>query len=193
MRHRIWRPVAVLLASMTVLVGTTGTASAHISWPRVQMVNQASQECLKTGGGGGVTEPGCMAGGFDFVALGSQYGDGSDSIHGTYARVAICFGPAPQQCLQAGPNGSGPNGPSSSSTFWAPSTQQLPQIWDMWTAAPPQNVGNPAGLKHFIGFYNEATHTCLDGGWGVYGFSASDCSKTNNWQIWNIYTDLGSW
>lgn len=26
---------------------------------------------------------------------------------------------------------------------------------------------------------------------GVYGFAQSDCSKTKNWQIWNIYMNQG--
>lgn len=165
------------------------------------MVNQASQQCLRVGplGSGGVTVPGCMARGTDFAKLTSVWGDGYDSTHGAYARVAISQNvpndpQGRQMCLQADGPATGPNGNGSSGTTWVDCfTEDGREIWDMWTAAPPQNVGNPAGLKHFIGFYNEATHTCLDGGIGVYGFSASDCSKTNNWQIWNIYTDWGSY
>ncbi|MEV0408124.1 hypothetical protein [Actinoallomurus sp. NPDC050550] len=194
LRHHIGKPVGVLLALMTVLVGTAGTADATIHWYGIQLVDQASQECLHAGalGEGGVTVPSCMARGTDWWALyPANPGEAWDSIHGTYAQVLIQATNAPFNCLRTGDNGYGPNGPMSTFTTIATCSEQDPhQVWAMWTAAPPQNVGNPAGLKHFIEFYNPATHTCLDGGIGVYGFySPYNCSKTNNWQIWNIYTN----
>ncbi|MEV0408999.1 hypothetical protein [Actinoallomurus sp. NPDC050550] len=59
LRHHIWKPVVSLLALMTVLVGTAGTASATITWPHIQMVNQESQQRLYAGaiGSGGTTVP----------------------------------------------------------------------------------------------------------------------------------------
>jgi hypothetical protein len=195
LRHHIWKPVVSLLALMAVLVSTTGNASATIGWYQIQMVNQESQQCLYAGaiGDGGTTVPGCMANGtqrINFYPANPQ--EASDPTHGTYAQVLIETGDW-TRCLATGDNGGGPNGPMSTFTLTVPCSEQDPhQVWAMWTAAPPQNVGNPAGLKHFIGFYNPATHTCLDGGIGVYGFYAGDCSKTNSWQIWNIYTNDGS-
>lgn len=61
----------------------------------------------------------------------------------------------------------------------------------MVTASPAQNVGNPDGLRHFINFYNGTRNVCLDGGRGIYGYPGF-CSTTNNWQIWNFYTNTAS-
>ncbi|WP_225732091.1 MULTISPECIES: hypothetical protein [unclassified Nocardia] len=44
---------------------------------------------------------------------------------------------------------------------------------------------------HFIGFYNSYYGKCLDGGNGIYGADGG-CSTSNNWQIWNIYTNRTS-
>lgn len=198
LRHRAIKPLAVLITSLAALIATCGTANAQIAWPGVQMVNQASQQCLKAGplDSHATTEAGCMAAATDFLNLTSVWSDGWDSTHGTFAQVAIVWDSASskQECLTSGFRSSGPNGPNSAQTYWANcDASSKYQEWDMWTAAPMQNVGNPAGLKHFIGFYNVGSQTCLDGGWNVYGFAESDCSKSNNWQIWNIYTNMGSY
>lgn len=194
--NRLAKPGAVAIAAFTLLLGGTGTAHAAIYWGGVQMVDQATQQCLAAGDMGarigqqGSTVPGCMAAGESWIQLLSSQpdsnGDANVEIQSWdyYAETAMC--------LSASATDVGPNGPNSRTTFWTYcDAQDADQIWAMQTAAPVQNVGNPAGLKHFINFYNAGENVCLDGGIGVYGFGGR-CSTTNNWQIWNIYTNLTS-
>ncbi|MGK4585849.1 hypothetical protein [Kitasatospora sp. HPMI-4] len=190
---RLVKLAATLTAALALLLGTTGTASAAIYWdnPSIQMVNQATQQCLAGEyadlGSSGVTVPGCMARGTSWIRLESAQPDANGS-----ARVQIITnGPSGSLCL--GVAGQGPSQIQGSiGTRWETCEvggNNWDQVWTMITAAPAQNVGNPAGLEHFINFHNDTYNVCLDGGIGVYGFPGG-C--VNNWQVWNIYTNQTS-
>jgi hypothetical protein len=60
----------------------------------------------------------------------------------------------------------------------------------MQTVAPPQNVGSPAGLRHYIGFWNPYLNACLDGGYNL-AYSGV-CTANDGYQVWNVYTNQGS-
>jgi hypothetical protein len=195
LRARFTRPIAVATAAIALLASGPGTANAAIYWDDVELVNQASQQCLAgeyngvVGGDPGTMVPGCMANGTGQIWLESAAPD-TDG----HANVHIMTWGAKSEwlCLDAGGPYSGPNG--GTDTFWGSCYNGDSEIWTMLTAAPPQNVGNPRGLKHFINFYNVRENVCLDGGIGVYGFPGflGRCNTSNNWQIWNIYTNAGS-
>ncbi|MCX5356302.1 hypothetical protein OG901_53630 [Streptomyces mirabilis] len=182
---RLVKLAATLTGALALLLGTTGTANAAIYWdnPGVQLVNQASQQCLDAQG----MVPGCMAGGTSWIRLESAQPDADG-----HARVQIITnGPSGSLCL--GVAGQGPSQIQGSlGTRWETCEtggNNWDQVWTMITAAPAQNVGNPAGLKHFINFHSDTYNVCLDGGIGVYGFPGG-C--VNDWQVWNIYTNKTS-
>lgn len=196
--HRLTKTAAAATAALAATVAGTGTANAAIYWNSVQMVVQANQQCLAAqgngvrNGSGGSIVPGCMAGGTGWVYLESAQPDSNGHAN---VQIMTYDNSHDALCLTSSYPGTGPNGPWSTQTYWAlcgKATSGDPSVWTMETAAPPQNVGNPAGLKHFISFYNRAEGVCLDGGIGVYGFNESDCNFSNNWQVWNIYTNQGS-
>lgn len=192
--RRVVRAIAVGVASLAMVLGFTGQANAAIYWYNIQMVVQGDQVCLGGASPGNtdvelhyapIRVPGCMARGTDQIWLVSMNPD----TYG-HANVWIYVGGA---CLEAQPASWGhPNSIAGSVwlTWEVCDITHQGQIWSMVTAAPAQNVGNPLGLKHFINFYNGTRDVCLDGGYGVYGFPGF-CSTTNNWQIWNIYTNAG--
>ncbi|MEE4546724.1 hypothetical protein V2S66_32770 [Streptomyces sp. V4-01] len=192
---RFAKAAAVAAAALTLVVGTTGQANAAIRWPHIQVVDQALQQCIAAdydhpAGAAGELVPGCMAGGTDWIDLISAAPDNSGHA---VVQIQNDYFTGLADCLTTGSPGYGPKG--GTVTGWATCNVNDPgQLWTMITAAPPQNVGNPAGLKHFINFYNASPgyNVCLDGGIGLYGFPGQ-CSTTNNWQIWNVYTNLGSY
>jgi hypothetical protein len=171
---------------LAVLLGMAGTAHAAIYWDHIQVVNQANQQCLA--GQGQVADnsleyfvPGCMHDGNGWIWLTSGQPDSNGD-----ANVLISTYDYQNQwvCLSASPG--------YDRTWWDTCNSNNPnQIWTMITAASPQNVGNPAGLKHFIVFFNVVNHRCLTGGNGVWVGVAGPCSGSD-WQVWNIYTNQGS-
>lgn len=193
---RVAKATAVAAASLTVVLATTETANAAIYWNDVQLVNQATQQCLggytmngtdAVWGQQPISVPGCMAGGTDQIMLVSAQADsyGHANVWIEVKGSGLCLETTNGYLVH-------PNGPGSVTLLWENCSLAKPgEIWSMITDAPAQNVGNPAGLKHFINFYNAAQNVCLDGGVGVYGFGGS-CSTANNWQIWNIYTNQSS-
>ncbi|MER7916331.1 MULTISPECIES: hypothetical protein [unclassified Streptomyces] len=194
---RLAEPAAVMTAALAMLLGGTRTAEAAIYWDDgIQLVAQANQQCLAAeydfGGvnSSGTTVPGCMARGTSWVQLNSGQPDS-----GGHANVQIMTqSGSGTLCLGAVAGEGPPQIQGSAATRWETcelDARDWDQIWTMVTAAPAQNVGNPSGLKHFINFYNGYYNVCLDGGIGVYGFPGG-CSTTNNWQIWNIYTNKTS-
>lgn len=195
--RRFTKPAVTMAAVSALLLGSTGTANAAIYWHTVMLVNQTSQNCLAGEydnvyvGDAGSTVPGCMAGGNSQIWLESSEPD----LNGHAIVHIMTWGFVDYQkngwlCLSAGRPYTGPNG--GERTYWDLCGAYASwQDWEMITAAPAQNVGNPYGLKHFIGFQNVEGYSCLDDGVGVYGFFGP-CSTTNSWQIWNIYTNQGS-
>src|SRR5436305_2095339 len=64
--NRFARPAAVVAAASALLLGGTGTANAAIYWQNVQLVDQASQQCVAgeyngvNAGDLGTIVPSCM-------------------------------------------------------------------------------------------------------------------------------------
>lgn len=199
---RLAKPAAVVAVALTTILGGTGTANAAIYWNSIQMVSQASQQCLAAQGDGadtdmdGWTVRGCMYNGTSWIWLQSVQADGFGDA---FVHIMSHTPSGGEMCLASTAGGYEPNGTGSTQVRWlACDPYDGQQTWQMITAAPPQNVGNPAGLKHFINFHNSYNNVCLDGGlsytngtFGVYGFYGA-CSNTDNWQIWNIYTNQTS-
>ncbi|MEU2776572.1 hypothetical protein ABZ646_27525 [Streptomyces sp. NPDC007162] len=196
--NRLVGLAATVTVVLAMLLGTTGTANAAIYWdnPSIQMVNQADQQCLAgvydfgPSYPAGETVPGCMARGTSWIRLESGQADASGQ-----ANVQIMTESGSGTVCLGAVAGEGPSQiQGSAATRWETcefDRNNWDQIWTMATAAPVQNVGNPAVLKHFINFYNGRYKVCLDGGIGVYGFPGG-CSTTNNWQVWKIYTNQTS-
>ncbi|MEV6013879.1 hypothetical protein AB0M29_45065 [Streptomyces sp. NPDC051976] len=200
--NRLAKLSAAAISALAMLLGGTGTAHAAIYWSGIQMVNQASQQCLRaegypggvSDGNAGTTIPGCMHDGTSWIWLSSAAPDNDGDAQ---VQIETESDTGELLCLHGDYPDTGPNGPTSSSTYWAQcgygGAPEAPlMLWRMHTVAPPQNVGNPEGLKHFISFYNDAYGVCLDGGFDeAYGFPGH-CNSSNNWQIWNIYTNQTS-
>lgn len=195
--RRLAKPAALVVSVATVLLGSSGTANAAIYWHTVMLVNQTSQNCLAGEydnvqvGDAGSTVTGCMANGNSQIWLESSLPDenGHAIVH------IMTWGFVDYQkygwlCLTAGRPYTGPGG--GERVYWDLCGAYASwQDWEMITAAPPQDVGNYYGLKHFINFHNFEGDSCLDDGVGLYGYFGQ-CSPTNSWQIWNIYTNQGS-
>lgn len=200
---RLAKSAGVLAVALTTVMGSTTTAHAAIYWDSIQMVNQASQQCIAAQGDGADTDMdawtvrGCMYNGTSWIWLQSVQ---QDAFGDAFVHIMSHTPSGAEMCLASEAFGNEPNGPNSTHVRWeACDSYDGQQTWQMITAAAPQNVGNPAGLKHFINFHNSYNDVCLDGGlsgypygeFGVYGFYGA-CSSTNNWQIWNIYTNQTS-
>lgn len=196
--RRFTKPAVLVAAVSAILLGATGTANAAIYWHTVMLVNQTSQQCVAGEydnvrfGDNGSMVPGCMANGNSQIWLESD----SPDVSGHAVVHIMTWGQSnigdeyEWLCLAAGRPYTGPNG--GEKVYWdLCGAEDSWQSWEMFTAAPPQDVGNPYGLKHFINFYNVDGDACLDGGVNLYAFRAQ-CSTSDNWQIWNIYTNQGS-
>ncbi len=206
LRYRALRPVALLMMSLVVACGMAGTANAAIYWQGVQLVNDSNQQCLAANpeaslysniqpGSEGALVPGCMASGISYVNLWSSAPDGAtanveiqtwDSLN----NIMLCLAASDDDPL---PSYMSP--PAGSVLLqWEECGSSPYEIWSMTTQRPAVDVGNPAGKKHYIGFFNYGKHVCLDGGYGMaYGYyEYYGCSANNNWQVWDIYTNKTS-